>query len=50
MVSNSLPQCIRPLSICSGHDGDPRVLVLINLSAWYGRPFRYSGFQGADRL
>lgn len=47
---SSLQQCIRPMSIRSGHDGDPRELVLIKLSAYIASPFRYSDFQNAGRL
>jgi hypothetical protein len=47
---SSLQQCIRPMSMRSGHDGDPRELVLIKLSAFVAWPFRYSDFQDAGRL
>src|SRR4051794_22091997 len=32
-VPSSLLQCIRPMSFCPGHDGDPHTPVLINQAA-----------------
>ena len=45
----SLQQCIRPVSIRSGHNGHPRVLVLINLAA-FSSPLGTQVFQDAGRL